>query len=109
VSESALRSERLHEQQSRPDGDDRTPAQRDRDRILYSSSFRRLAEVTQVVAANSGYVFHNRLTHSLQVAQVGRRIAEKLQRKYPSLTTDLCPDVVEAACLAHASSVWSYS
>jgi dGTPase len=54
------------------------------------------------VAANSGYVFHNRLTHSLQVAQVGRRLAEKLQRKYSSLTNDLvCPDVVEAACLAH--------
>jgi len=52
-------------------GDGRTPAQRDRDRILYSSAFRRLAEVTQVVAASSGYVFHNRLTHSLQVAQVG--------------------------------------
>jgi dGTPase len=102
VSETTLRSERLHDKQPRSDGDDRTPAQRDRDRILYSSSFRRLAEVTQVVSANSGYVFHNRLTHSLQVAQVGRRLAEKLQRKYPSLTTDLvCPDVVEAACLAH--------
>jgi dGTPase len=102
VSESALRFERLNEKTPRSDGDDRTPAQRDRDRILYSSSFRRLAEVTQVVAANSGYVFHNRLTHSLQVAQVGRRLAEKLQRKYPSLTSDVvCPDVVEAACLAH--------
>ena len=97
-----LRSERLHEKSPRSHGDDRTPAQRDRDRILYSSSFRRLAEVTQVVSANSGYVFHNRLTHSLQVAQVGRRLAEKLRKRWPDLTENLvCPDVVEAACLAH--------
>ncbi|MGB9286651.1 MAG: dNTP triphosphohydrolase, partial [Candidatus Sulfotelmatobacter sp.] len=102
MSRTTLRSERLHDKNPRTDGDDRTPAQRDRDRILYSSSFRRLAEVTQVVSASSGYVFHNRLTHSLQVAQVGRRLAEKLCKKYPALTTDLiCPDVVEAACLAH--------
>jgi dGTPase len=102
VPNSVLRAERLHEKKPRSEGDDRSPAQRDRDRILYSSSFRRLAEVTQVVSANSGYVFHNRLTHSLQVAQVGRRLAEKLQKKYPALATDrICPDVVEAACLAH--------
>lgn len=102
MSETAVRSERLHEKKPRSDGDDRSPAQRDRDRILYSSSFRRLAEVTQVVSANSGYVFHNRLTHSLQVAQVGRRLAEKLQKTYRDKTLDLvCPDVVEAACLAH--------
>lgn len=99
---SALRFERLFDKKPRLSGDDRTPPQRDRDRILYSSSFRRLAEVTQVVAANSGYVFHNRLTHSLQVAQVGRRLAEKLQRRYGDLASHyVCPDVVEAACLAH--------
>jgi dGTPase len=65
-----------------------------------------LAEVTQVVSADSGYVFHNRLTHSLQVAQVGRRLAEKLLKRLPETTGDLAfegldPDVVEAACLAH--------
>ena len=99
---SALRLERLHDKNPRSSGDDRSQAQRDRDRILYSSSFRRLAEVTQVVSANSGYVFHNRLTHSLQVAQVGRRLAEKLLVRYPVLAADcVCPDVVEAACLAH--------
>ena len=101
MDESALRLERLHEKKPRSDGDDRRPAQRDRDRILYSSSFRRLAEVTQVVAADSGYVFHNRLTHSLQVAQVGRRLAEKLAIKYPRSRIGIDPDVVEAACLAH--------
>jgi len=58
-----------------------------------------LAEVTQVVSADAGHVFHNRLTHSIQVAQVGRRIAEKLKRESPEVEVD--PDVVESACLAH--------
>ena len=98
----SARAERRHEKHPSTPGDDRTPGQRDRDRILYSSSFRRLAEVTQVVAADSGYVFHNRLTHSLQVSQVGRRLAEKLKLRYPDLPVDVIdPDVVEAACLAH--------
>lgn len=55
--------------------------------------------MTQVVSSDEGHVFHNRLTHSLQVAQVGRRIAEKLLRDNKALDVD--PDVVEAACLAH--------
>jgi dGTPase len=76
TSDPAFRNQRLHEKKTKLEGDDRTPAQRDRDRLLYSSALRRLAEVTQVVSADSGYVFHNRLTHSLQVAQVGRRLAE---------------------------------
>ena len=84
----------------------RTPAQRDRDRILYASAFRRLANVTQVVAADHGYVFHNRLTHTLKVAQIGRRLAEKINskartRKLAQNLGGLDPDVVEAAGLAH--------
>ena len=84
--------------------DNRTPAQRDRDRILYTSAFRRLARVTQVVSADEGHVFHNRLTHSLQVAQLGRRIAEKQVNEQLAIgmpAQDIDPDVVEAACLAH--------
>jgi dGTPase len=53
------------------------------------------------VSSDEGHVFHNRLTHSLQVAQVGRRIAEKLLRDNKFKDIDLDPDVVEAACLAH--------
>ena len=87
------------------DGSDlRSPAQKDRDRVLYTSSFRRLAQVTQVVAADTGHVFHNRLTHSLQVAQVGRRLAERLTKVHVAElneSTGLDPDVVEAACLGH--------
>jgi dGTPase len=90
---------------SRRDGTDvRSPGQKDRDRVLYTSSFRRLAQVTQVVAADTGHVFHNRLTHSSQVAQVGRRLAERLSKAHSgeiSQSAGLDPDVVEAACLAH--------
>jgi dGTPase len=76
----------------------------DRDRVLYSSAFARLAEVTQVVSADRGYVFHNRLTHSLKVAQLARRMAEKITRDPQSNISDvggLDPDVAEAAALAH--------
>lgn len=96
------RVERLIKEQSRQ-GDDRDDFQRDRDIILYSSALQRLSTTTQVVSGESGYVFHNRLTHTLQVAQVGRRLAEKLIIKQPALTTVLAvnEDVVESACLAH--------
>lgn len=80
-------SERQH------DDDGRTPFQKDRDRLLYSSFFRRMAGKTQVVASTERGNFHTRLTHSLKVAQVGRRIAEK--------QGFLDPDLVETACLAH--------
>lgn len=96
---------RTSDRSKKSDGSDaRSPAQKDRDRVLYTSAFRRLAQVTQVVAADTGHVFHNRLTHSLQVAQVGRRLAERLLSLHAAETgssTGLDPDVVEAACLAH--------
>jgi dGTPase len=81
----------------------RTPGQLDRDRILYSSAFARLAEVTQVVSADRGYVFHNRLTHSLKVAQLARRISERLMQSQgqQARALGLDPDVAEAAALAH--------
>jgi dGTPase len=102
--DSELRDGRFNESPKEDGGDYRTRAQRDRDRLLYSSALRRLAEVTQVVSPGSGYVFHNRLTHTLQVAQVGRRLAERLIHLHPkevNASEGLDPDVVEAACLAH--------
>lgn len=103
-----FRSERRHtatttNKKSDPT-DTRSPAQKDRDRILYTSALRRLAKVTQVVKADTGHVFHNRLTHSMQVAQVGLRTAQRLQPMYQNLmntSEGFDPDVVEAACLAH--------
>jgi dGTPase len=83
--------------------DAKSPFQRDVDRILYSSAFRRLAGVTQIVRSGEEDVFHNRLTHSLKVAQVGRRMCMWLTKKEPDLARayDINCDVVEAACLAH--------
>lgn len=96
-----------HDRQHGAVTDQRTEFQRDRDRVLYSEAFRRLQGVTQVVSAREGLVFHNRMTHSLKVAQVARRIAEHLANCHE---TDLRPiealggldaDVAEAAGLAH--------
>lgn len=102
-----MRQERQYKTFSRTGnkpGDQRSSFQIDRDRILYSSAFRRLAQVTQVVSTSEGHVFHNRLTHTLKVAQVARRLAEKLIAEQPDLVKKLGgvdPDVVEAAALAH--------
>lgn len=97
------RSDRFHSG-DRPD-DHRTSVQRDRDRILYTSAFRRLVGVTQVATAGEKYVFHNRLTHTLEVAQIGRRLAEFLINNQGQELADkvggVDPDVVEAAALAH--------
>lgn len=84
----------------------RTEAQRDRDRILYSSALLRLGHVTQVASPEIGHIFHSRLTHSLKVAQVARRLVERLKTlqhkgRAAKLVEVIDPDAVEAAALAH--------
>jgi dGTPase len=86
--------------------DRRTPAEHDCDRILYSDELRRLGGVTQVVAVGEMPLFHTRLTHTLKVQQLSRRIAEHLVRDSDNAKTltalgGLDPNAAEAAGLAH--------
>lgn len=71
---------------------ERSPFQRDRDRILHANSFRRLAGKMQVVSPKQGDHFRNRLTHTLEVSQIARDLSRQLQ---------LNEDLSEAIALAH--------
>ena len=74
--------------------------QRDRDRVVHSRAFRRLENKTQVFTGRRSDHFRNRLTHTIEVAQISRTIAAELQ---------LNEDLVEALALVHelASAVWA--
>lgn len=84
--------------------EERTPVAKDRDRIIHSAAFRRLQGKSQVFSAHVTDFFRNRLTHTLECAQIGRAIAARLSgASWGTVVTDYwhLATLVEAACLAH--------
>lgn len=76
--------------------DRRSPFERDRDRIIHSGAFRRLAGKTQVFGVGDADFYRTRLTHSLECAQIGRSLGRRFFPDAPPLW-----EAVESACLAH--------
>src|SRR5690554_5473439 len=86
---------------------ERTEYQRDYDRLIFSSPFRRLQNKTQVFPLPGSLFVHNRLTHSLEVSSVGRTLGENVDRELRKRHQDSkahfeeIGSIVSAACLAH--------
>lgn len=85
------------------EGEYRNAFQIDRDRIIHSSAFRRLQNKTQVFLSGEYDFYRTRLTHSIEVAQIGRSICAFLAQQRDLLDEDfyIDPDLVECACLSH--------
>ncbi len=83
--------------------DYRTPFEINRDRIIHTTAFRQLQSKTQVFLSGEYDFYRTRLTHSIEVSQIGRSICTALRRRSPHLGADFYIDdhLVEAACLAH--------
>ncbi len=91
-------TKRRHLEPDRRSGDIRNNLQRDRDRIVHSSAFRILQGKTQVFTASWAPQRYSRVTHSIQVSQIGRGIAGLLKDRN---NLSLPEELIESACLAH--------
>jgi dGTPase len=102
-----LCSERLRRLGFTEDDNGRSPYQKDIDRIIFSAPFRRLANKTQVHLLSSNDHVHTRLTHSIEVASVGRSLGTLVGKEIvagmnePGISPDDFGCIVQAACLAH--------
>jgi len=103
--EQLLSTKRLGlEHYHKPGSHSRTEFQRDYDRIIFSSSFRRLQNKTQVFPLPGRIFVHNRLTHSLEVASVGRSLGNEVWQRINEDRDVNIPDlsgIISAACLVH--------
>jgi len=93
--------ERQHPEPPASRRDYRDPTERDRDRILHSSAFRRLQGKTQVFGIGQADFYRTRLTHSIETAQLAKAIARNLLMEESGLAGCLTPELAEAVALAH--------
>lgn len=105
-----ITKERYKAQSYNPETDARSEFERDIDRIIFSSAFRRLKDKTQVFPVPKSDFVHNRLTHSIEVSSIGRSLGKLcgnfiLNEKKEGIHNDILPsdfgDIIAAACLAH--------
>jgi dGTPase len=93
--------ERQYDELPQSPKDHRHPTERDRDRVLHSSAFRRLQGKTQVFGIGQADFYRTRLTHSIETAQLARAIARNLLVEEPLLADCVTEELAEAVALAH--------
>ncbi len=93
--------ERKHAEPPPSPRDHRHPTERDRDRILHSSAFRRLQGKTQVFGIGQADFYRTRLTHSIETSQLARAIANNMLMEEPRLAKCLTTELAETVALAH--------